>query len=96
MKSHEYTTNNIENAEQAENEKKPWESVAEVPFAGGVNEDGNLDRVRASMVLDETATEEEQRAMEETQETADKNGSAESPKGKDFENYVDNILNRKE
>ena len=95
MRSHEYTTNNIENAEQAENEKNPWESVAEVPFAGGLDEDENLNRVKESMIPDETATEEEQRAMAEEQKAADKNAGTESPKGKEFEDYVDSILNQR-
>lgn len=95
MKSHEYAPDNMEKAEQTANERNPWESVIEVPFAGNLDEDENLSRVKESMVPDETATEEEQRTMAEEQKAADKNAGTESPKGKEFEDYVDSILNQK-
>lgn len=96
MKSHEYTPDNTENAEQTEDERSLWESVAEVPFAGELGGDEALKLIRETMVPDETATEEEQQAMKEEQEEVDRrNETTKAPEGKEFEDYVESILNGK-
>lgn len=94
MKFHEYTPDNTENTGQPTNERNPWESLTEVPFAGDLGGDEYLKHIRETMVSDETATAEEQQVMKKAQEEADRrNETSKAPEGKDFENYVESILN---
>lgn len=94
MKLNESAPGNTENAERSVNENTPWDSLAEVPFGGGDGKDENAERIREQMAPDETATSKEQKSMQKEQEEADRNMVTESPTGKDFENYVDGILNK--
>lgn len=94
MRSYESTPENTEKTEQSVNKNTPWDSLAEVPFGGGDDKDEHAERVREQMVPNETATSKEQKSMQKEQEEADWSMVTESPTGKDFENYVDGILNK--